>query len=454
MKNEALKNIVTRFPPSPTGYLHIGRARTALFNFLFTKKNNGHMVFRLEDTDKERSKEEYVENIVESLKWLGISYDSGPFRQTERKENYKKHLQEIILKGYAYVSKEETGENKEVIRFKNPNKKIKFTDLIRGEIEFDTSDLKDFVIAKNMDEPIYHLAVVVDDYEMNITHIIRGEDHISNTARQILIQEAIGAPRPIYAHIPLILAADRSKLSGRHGAVGVTEYRDRGYLPEALVNYLALLGWNPGTDQEVFNMDELIEKFDFSMVHKGGAIFDIQKLNWLNKEHMKNISEPAFEAEVLKRIPKEISDIPTFDKRIEKILPIIKERISFFAEVETMAFEGELNYLFELPTFDKALLIPSSKMLKGKETSAEEISEVLKKIKDILNGIDIEYWNKENIKSALWTYVEEKGKEYGRGYVLWPLRVALSGRDKSVDPFTICEIIGKDDTLTRLDYAV
>jgi len=244
-------NIITRFPPSPTGYLHIGRARTALFNYLFTQKNKGKMVFRIEDTDKERSKKEYEDNIIECLEWLGISYDLGPLRQSERNDIYEKYIKILIDNGSAYVSKENTenGGRSEVIRFKNPNKKISFSDLVRGEVTIDTTDLGDFIIAKSITEPLYHLTVVVDDHEMGITHIIRGEDGISNTPRQILIEEGIGAIRPIYAHIPLILATDKSKLSGRHGAVSVTEFRDMGYLPQAMVNFLALLGWNPGDDR-------------------------------------------------------------------------------------------------------------------------------------------------------------------------------------------------------------
>src|SRR3990167_7603638 len=233
-KNSMSKKVVVRFPPSPTGNLHIGTARTLLFNFLFAKKHGGKIIMRFEDTDKERSKKEYEENILEGLKWLGIGYDEGPLKQSERSAVYQKHLQKMLDDGTAYISSEPEGESKDVIRFKNPNKKIKFLDVVRGEIEFDTTELKDFVIAKNLEEPLYHLAVVVDDHEMGITHVIRGEDHISNTPRQILIQEAISAARPVYAHIPLILGLDRSKLSKRHGATAVNEYRNKGYLPEAV----------------------------------------------------------------------------------------------------------------------------------------------------------------------------------------------------------------------------
>jgi glutamyl/glutaminyl-tRNA synthetase len=293
------EKVIVRFPPSPTGNLHIGTARTLLFNYLFARKQGGKIVMRFEDTDKERSRKEFEENILDGLKWLGIGFDEGPLRQTERGEVYKKYLQKMLDEGSAYVSQEMEGDptsprlqrarSKEVIRYKNHNKVIKFEDAVRGEIEFDTTELKDFVIAKSLEEPLYHFAVVVDDHEMGVTHVIRGEDHISNTPRQILIQEAIGATRPVYAHIPLILAPDRSKLSKRHGATAVSEYREKGYLPEAMVNYLALLGWNPGTEQEIFTMEELIKEFDLKKIQKGGAIFDEKKLQWVNKEHIKRL---------------------------------------------------------------------------------------------------------------------------------------------------------------------
>ncbi|KKT14489.1 MAG: Glutamate-tRNA ligase [Parcubacteria group bacterium GW2011_GWC1_43_30] len=278
------QKIITRFPPSPTGNFHVGSARTALFNFLFARKNNGKFILRIEDTDKARSKKEFEDDIFESLEWLGLKYDEF-YRQSDRGKIYRTYIEKILDDGSIYEDEDK------IIRFKNPNKKVKFNDLVRGEIEFDTTELKDFIIAKSVDEPLYHLAVVIDDFESNITHVIRGEDHISNTPRQILIQEAIGAPRPIYAHLPLILAPDRSKLSKRkHGeSVSLNYYRDKGYSPEAMINYLALLGWNPGTEQEIFTLDELINVFDFSRVHKGGAIFDEKKLAWVNRKHFNKL---------------------------------------------------------------------------------------------------------------------------------------------------------------------
>src|SRR3989344_5846621 len=243
-------SVVTRFPPSPTGYFHIGSARTALFNYLFATHTGGVMSLRFEDTDKARSKKEYEDDILSGLEWLGLTYTKPEiFRQSERTPIYQKYLKKLLDSGAAYEAEPGTDDpGKKVIRFKNPGTSVTFHDLIRGNVSFETAELKDFVIAKSVDEPLYNFAVVIDDYETGVTHVMRGEDHISNTPRQILMLEALGFKRPEYAHIPLILAPDRSKLSKRHGSVAVSEYKRMGFLPEAFVNYLALLGWNPGTE--------------------------------------------------------------------------------------------------------------------------------------------------------------------------------------------------------------
>lgn len=283
------EQVIVRMAPSPTGKLHIGTARTALYNYLFAKQNHGKFILRIDDTDQERSTKEYEQDILDTLEWLGFKYDEL-YRQSERSQIYADHIKKMIDGGSAYISKEEVkeeGQRTEVIRLKNQNKKVKFQDLIRGEIEFDTTELGDIVIAKSLQEPVYHLTSVVDDALMGITHIIRGEDHISNTPRQILIQEAMGAGRPIYAHIPLILASDRSKLSKRkHGEfVSLDYWKNKGISAAAMINYMALLGWNPGTDQEIFTLEELLKTFNLSKVHKGGAIFDDKKLAWVNRKH-------------------------------------------------------------------------------------------------------------------------------------------------------------------------
>ncbi len=433
--------VIVRFPPSPTGLFHIGNARTFLFNYLFAKQNNGKIVFRSEDTDKERSKQEYADDIIENLKWLGIEPDfSTTVKQSERSDIYKKYLQKLIDEGKAYLSKEETveeGQRDEVIRFKNPNKKIKFNDLIRGDIEFDTTELKDFIIAKSLDEPVYHLAVVVDDFEMGVTHVIRGDDGISNTPRQILIQEALQAPRPIYAHLPMILATDKTKLSKRkHGeTVSVSYYREKGYLPEAIINFLAMMGWNPGTDQEIFSMNELIKIFDIQKVQKKGAIFNIEKLDWLNREYILRLSdEDKFSIFNFQFSNTKFKDNEKKNNRefMEKLLKIFLDRIHRWGEVAELLNTDEYDYLFDKPALKKEKIC-------WKNQTPENARENLKKVSEILND-----------KEKIMRYANEAGK----GNVLWPLRYTLSGKEKSPDPFTLIDILGIEESKNRIQNAI
>jgi len=444
--NTGQEKIVTRFAPSPTGFLHIGGARTALFNFLYAKKYGGKMLLRIEDTDRERSKKEYEDDIIEGLAWLGIEWTGKggapdePYRQSERTEIYKTYLEKLIGGENAYVSQEERiGKRGTVIRFKNPNTRVTFHDEIRGDVSFDTTDLGDFVIAKDMETPLYHLAVVIDDFEMGVTHIIRGEDGISNTPRQILIQEAIGAPRPVYAHIPLILAPDRSKLSKRHGAVSVNEFRKEGYLPDAMVNFLALMGWSPqavGLETDILSPSELGEAFSLAHVQKGGAIFNRDKLNALNRAYIKKMSLEAQVSTVRKWLPDKDPAI------IEKITPLVVERINTFKDIETLEKNGEFAYFFSEPVYD-------DKKLNWKNTPSGETQNYLAHISGILSNIPDMQFAADHLKGAIWSYAEENGK----GQVLWPFRYALSGRDTSPDPFTIAGIIGKQETLARISRA-
>lgn len=438
------KKPVVRFPPSPTGFLHIGGARTALFNYLFARRSGGSFLLRIEDTDKERSKKEYEEDIFDMLRWLGLSYDNKEIvRQSERTHLYREHLKRLMESGRAYLSKEEAGEGKRtlVIRFKNPNKRVSWKDLIRGEVSFDTSDLGDFVVAKSLEEPLYHLAVVADDALTGITHVIRGEDHISNTPRQILLIEALGFPLPEYAHIPLILARDRAKLSKRHGATALRSYLEQGYLPEAVVNYLALLGWNPGTDREIFNLAELAEQFDLSKVQKGGAIFDIEKLNWFNRQYRK-LERPEQAVARLKNFMP--ADKFSVLEKNYKMAELIMERVSVLGELKPLFDAGEFDYFFADPEY-----APSALVWKG-QGSAADAKSCLKEVRKLLEKIPESGFNKETVKAAIWPYAEKAG----RGEVLWPLRVALSGRDKSPDPFTLSEVLGREATLRRLAGAV
>ena len=448
MKKGLNKEIRARFAPSPTGWLHLGGARTALFNFLFARQHGGKFILRVEDTDKERNKPEYEKDILENLEWLGIKHDEF-FRQSDRLEIYKKCLRQLLDSGAAYVSKEEGGEGKrdEVIRFKNPGQKIIFNDLIKGEIIFDTKELGDFVIAKSLDEPIFHFANVVDDREMGITHIIRGEDHISNTPRQILIWRALGdGEQPLYAHIPLILAPDRAKLSKRkHGeSVSVNFYKNQGYLPEAMVNYLALLGWNPGDEREIFSMTELIKNFDLAKVQQSGAIFNTEKLEWMNREHLKKLpNSQLLISNKIKEILKLGEDAKT-ERILEKIAPIVMERISKFGDIKMMAERGELAYFFQMPEYPKELL------LWKKDKDIERTHARLGRAREILQKGETLRFRLEEVKGELMALAEKEGK----GEVLWPLRVALSGLEKSPDPFILLEIFGKEESLARIDKAI
>ncbi|MFT5179483.1 MAG: glutamyl-tRNA synthetase [Candidatus Paceibacteria bacterium] len=435
------QQIVTRIAPSPTGNLHIGTARTALFNYLFARKYGGKFILRVEDTDKERSTKEFETNILEGMDWLNLCHDEI-YRQSERTEIYEKYIKDLVDTNKAYVSKEEPkdeGSRSEVIRFRNPNKIISFNDEIRGEIEFKTEELGDFVLAKSFTEPLYHLAVVVDDYEMGVTHVIRGEDGISNTPRQILIQEAIGAPRPVYVHLPLILGKDKSKMSKRDGATSILDYREKGYIKEAIINHLAMLGWNPGTDQEIFSLDELVESFSLNQIQKGGAIFNTEKLDWFNKEYLKLLSDDDFCHCVSEKLMKLNFDGET----ILKLKPVILDRIVKISDIDEMIKNGELDYFDEQPEYDK-------EKLSWKDTGLEEAVKHLEKVKEIISEMDKDNFTQAQIKESIWPYANEEG----RGDVLWPLRYSLSGRDRSPDPFEISGILGKEKTLNRINHAL
>lgn len=437
--------VVTRFPPSPTGPLHVGGVRTALYSWLHAKQYEGRMVLRYEDTDTERSEEQYADDIKVGLDWLDIDYD-GPYWQSERTEIYQRYVKQLIDDGYAYRSDEsDTEEGRdEVIRFDNPNKEVTFTDIIRGEITIDTTDLGDFVIAKSLEEPLYHLAVVVDDYEMNISHVIRGDEHIANTPRQLLLIDAIDAERPVYAHLPLIHGQDGNKLSKRHGATALTEFREVGYLPEAMINYLALLGWHPSDDQEVFDRDGLRNTFKLSRVQKSPATFSYEKLRWVNREHIKGLSEETLYDNVRDHLPEDIMALDQFDKtRLRKALPAVRERIETFGDVIELAETGELEFFFSRPDY-------SANDLLWDDDGPDETKSYLKEVVNKLEPLGSDEFNQEEIKDAVWDYASE----IGRGNVLWPMRFALSGLEQSPGPFVIADVIGKEEAITRLELAI
>ena len=435
-------SVVTRIAPSPTGEMHIGTVRTALFNYLFAKHHGGTYFVRIEDTDKERNRPEWVEAIWRDFEWCGIVPDKR-YVQSEHLPRHRELLEGLVATGKAFISKEpardDASRTVEVVRLRNPGTSVTFTDLVRGEVTFDTTELGDFVIARSIADPLYHFAVVADDGDAGVTHVLRAEEHISNTPRQILIQEALGFPRPHYGHLPLILAPDRSKLSKRKHGASVNVYRDRGFIPEAMINYLALLGWNPGTEQEIFSMPELIAAFDLSHVHHAGAIFDETKFTWFNREYLTRLPDDRFEAAARERIATKRA---WTGPEVGRIMPIIRERISLWGDLDAMIDAGELDYFFAAPTLDVGR-IPDKKSTP--ETAREHLQHVQTVIASMPDRIDA-----ETLKAALWDYATQKG----RGAVLWPLRYALSGRDRSPDPFVLSSILGKQEVMSRVSSAI
>ena len=438
--------VKVRFPPSPTGFCHVGTARMALLNYAFAKKNGGTILFRSEDTDKERSNVEFENDIQEQLHWLSLSWDEF-YRQSERTELYTDAIEKMIAAGKAFVSEEPSTKDPsvtvQIVRLRNPGTVITFTDLIRGEITFDTTELKDFAIARAIDDPLYHLSVVVDDGAMGITHVIRGEDHISNTPRQILIQEALGLPRPAYAHYPLSLGSDRSKLSKRNADVAVRSYRAQGILPEALTNYLALLGWTPPRGEELFTLDQFVEDFRIEAVHKSGAIFDVEKLRWFNRAYLKKLDSEEFDTYARETFRTQLAkrDVPFDETVYKKILPILHTSIDMTADIEKNAAEGEYDFWFKDPTID------SVKIVEKKANAADTLTHLIYQVKALS---ELATFTAESIKEALWPYAES----VGRGAALWPLRFALTGKDKSPDPFTVAGILGKETTLRRVNASI
>jgi glutamyl-tRNA synthetase len=432
------KKVVTRFAPSPTGVLHIGGVRTALFNYAFAKQNGGKFVLRIEDTDKERSKKEHEDGILESFSWLGLEHDEF-YRQSDRGEVYKNKLQQLIDSGFAYEAEENKEKSGKVIRFKNPNTKVSFQDEIVGEVTFDIEELGDFVIARDISSPVYHFVVVVDDGDMGITHVIRGQEHLNSTARQLVILEALGYERPIYAHIPLIMSPTGGKLSKRDpGVKSVLEYRDAGYLKDALLNFLSFIGWNPGDDREIIPLLEFVKEFSLERVQKGGAAFNSEKLDWTNKQYIKNLSDDALLIKVSEFVSSDLFEKVRDNTTAVKMLT---ERIDNFGELRTQEKEGNFVYLYGQPKyeFDKLIMKKSDK-----ETTLKH----LEHIKESFSSM--ESFNSEDIKNSVWDYATENG----RGQVLWPLRFSLSGRDRSPDPFSIAEVIGKKTSIERIDYAI
>ena len=432
------KKIIVRYPPSPTGKLHVGNIRTLLFNYLFAKRMSGKIVMRFEDTDRDRSKKEHEDNILYILKELGMDFDEGPFRQSERTDRYVEAVEELIKNGYAFEAEEsKDGSGDKVIRFKNPNKKVAYNDIVKGEITIDTTDFGDFVIARSKTNPLYHLTVVVDDIDMDITHVIRGEDDTTSTPRQILLIEALDGSVPTYAHLPLLIGPDKKKLGKRHGATSYDEFKKLGYIPSAFINYLALLGWNPGegSEQEFFTKEDLTSTFSLEKVNNSPAMFSYEKLDDLNRQHILKMDRKEYKNKVLEFLPDGMKE-----KMTDKIINlVIRERISKFSEVTKMAEESEFDYYFETPNVDIEKITWKNDNKDISQKHLTKVVEILQNAKDD--------WVAENIKSSIWDYASEEG----RGSVLWPMRYVLSGKDKSPDPFILAEILGKEETIKRLN---
>ncbi len=491
----------TRFAPSPTGYLHVGSLRTALYAWLLAKQTEGKFLVRVEDTDKAREVPGSIEQMLNALKWAGIMPDEGvvldngvlaqrgnygPYVQSERLERYKAAADKLLAQGDAYYAfdtkedldamrareqaagnpapkydasvrmrmrnsltlpKEETEKllangADYVIRLKMPEgETLAWDDAIRGNVSFHSRDVDDQVLLKGDGFPTYHLAHVVDDHEMKIDLVLRGEEWLSSTPKHLVLFEKLGYPVPQYAHVPLLLNSDRSKLSKRQGDVSVDEYSSKGYLPEALVNFVAFLGWNPGTTQEIFSLQELVESFSLERVQKGGAVFDLQKLDWLQGQWMRQLPEDEFAKRALNACEGKVSAAAS-DKNFLKKALLIRERITFFTEAPDM-----LGFFYERPTPDIGLMAnPKQKV------DAKDLPRYLGILESILDLIPEDSWTDQRILADVKASVESNGLKLGQ--LLWPLRALLTGREYSPGAVEVAAVLGKQETMARVREAM
>ncbi|MFP4547427.1 MAG: glutamate--tRNA ligase [Fidelibacterota bacterium] len=469
-----MSEIRTRFAPSPTGYLHVGGLRTALYNYLFAKQNNGKFILRIEDTDQNRKVENAVENLIDSLQWAGLEIDEGkgfggdygPYVQSERTELYRKHVQELLDKGEAYPCfcsaerlakvKEETPNsgydghcrilskekvNKKiaagepyVVRQKVPaGREVVFYDIVRGKVTFASKEIDDQVLLKSDGFPTYHLANVVDDHYMKISHVVRGEEWLISTPKHILLYESFGWKPPKFAHLSLLLNSDKSKLSKRQGDVSVEDYREKGYLREALINFLALLGWNPGNDEELFTMKQLIKKFSLKKVSKSGSIFDVEKLNWMNGQYIRDLSDEEFIKRAKPFFPK---DTGLEADKITAILQLFKARIERLDEIPVKV----AIFTSEFPPLEE----------KAEKALNDEMLTVLKFMARELTNI-------ENFSGkAFVDTIKKAQKETGvKGKNLWmSARIGISGQEHGAEIHLIADILGKELCIKRINHII
>jgi glutamyl-tRNA synthetase len=477
--------VVTRFAPSPTGFMHVGSVRTALFAYLYAKQNNGDFILRIEDTDKKREVEGSIEHIIESLRWLNIDWNVGidiggplpSYKQSERLDIYIEYAKKLLAKGLAYqdpFSEEELEMLREkaklekrpflfrdhrpedsvewdvgkTLRFKTPIKKYAWNDAVRGDLSAGEEALDDFVLIKSDGFPTYNFCHIIDDFEMVVTHIMRADEFIASTPKYLALYEALEITPPIFVTLPPIMGVEGGKKLGkRDGAKDILDYKKEGYLPSAIINYLALLGWNPGTEQEIFTIEELQKYFDIEKIQKSGARWDDEKLLWINREHLKRVSIQDNYIEVKKQIDDCGMHLPELnEERLAKALHSIIDRIDVYSDIRRLLEEGEFVYFFKKPG------IESKEILFWKK-SPDSIS-TLKHLEHTLTLLEDTHSEHFDSITNLQTVLETATSTYGKGEILWPLRVALSGREKSVDPFTLLYVLGKEESVARINSAV
>ncbi|MFH0772450.1 MAG: glutamate--tRNA ligase [Candidatus Omnitrophota bacterium] len=427
-----------RFAPSPTGFLHIGSARTALFNWLFARHNNGIFILRVEDTDRERSKDEYLREIMSSLEWMGMNWDEGPYFQTKRLDIYRDYAEKLLKEDKAYEEEGKIGSQKAVI-LKMPKDVLKMDDLTHGSVTFDMSLQKDLVLIKSDGYPAYNFACVIDDYDMKITHVIRGDDHISNTPKQLAVYKALGIEPPKFAHIPLILGIDRSRMSKRHGATSISDYSKMGFLPEALVNYVSLLGWAPSGDREILSIEQIICEFSLEKVGKTGSVFDVNKLSWMNGEYIRTKQTYELTDLVASRLREKGYLKNDFDKGrlidIIKLFQIRARTIEELANSISLFFKEDVEYDEEAvkSVLEKEGVKPRLAALIGKFSALEPFD--LSSVEECVRNLAAEL----NIKAA---------------DLIHPIRVAVTGSKVGASLFETVILTGKEKTLERLKSAL